>query len=146
MFEAMRRYGNRTSGGAKARRDQQAGDGSAVSITGRIAGWTARHAFITLGAWVVVLVAALMALAGLAKFTGPEVWTGMFEDWGYPAWFSFVIGGAEFVGALLLILPRFATYAATGLTIIMVGALATVIIIAAHSAWVRQSRTSSCCR
>ncbi len=79
--------------------------------------------------WIVtVLVAALMALAGLAKFTRPEVWTGMFEDWGYPAWFSFVIGGAELVGALLLTLPRLATYAATVLTIIMAGALATVII------------------
>ncbi len=77
---------------------------------------------------VTVLVAALMALAGLAKFTRPEVWTGMFEDWGYPAWFAFVIGGAEFVGAFLLIFPRLATYAATALTIIMAGALVTVIM------------------
>ena len=46
--------------------------------------------------WIVTaLVAAMMALAGSAKFTRPEVWTGMFEDWGYPAWFAFVIGGAE---------------------------------------------------
>ncbi len=79
--------------------------------------------------WIVtVLVAALMALAGQAKFTRPDVWTGMFLDWGYPAWFSFVIGGAEFGGALLLIFPRFATYAATGLAIIMAGALVTVIV------------------
>ena len=79
--------------------------------------------------WIVtVLVAATMALAGQAKFTRPEVWTGMFEEWGYPVGFSLVIGGAEFVGALLLIVPRFATYAATGLSIIMAGALVTVIM------------------
>ncbi len=79
--------------------------------------------------WIVTaLVAAMMALAGSAKFTRPEVWTGMFEDWGYPAWFSFVIGGAEFVGALLLIIHRLATCAATGLAIIMAGALVTVIM------------------
>ena len=79
--------------------------------------------------WIVtVLVAATMALAGQAKFTRPEMWTGLFEDWGYPVGFSLVIGGAEFVGALLLTVPRFATYAAAGLAIIMMGALATVIM------------------
>ena len=38
MFEAMRRYANQTSGGVEAGGDPRAGDASAVSFTGRIAG------------------------------------------------------------------------------------------------------------
>ena len=69
MFEAMKRYGNRTSVGAKIGGDQRARDASGVSFTGRVAGWTARHAWITLGAWVVVLVGAFL-LAGNMNVTG----------------------------------------------------------------------------
>ncbi len=63
MFEAMRRYGNRTSVNADSVGDQRAGKASPVSMTGRIAGWTARHAVITLAVWMVVLVGAFV-LAG----------------------------------------------------------------------------------
>ena len=69
MFEAMRRYGNRTSVGVKTGGDQRAGDASGVSFTGLVARWTARHAWITLGAWLVVLVGAFL-LAGNLNVTG----------------------------------------------------------------------------
>ena len=69
MFEAMRRYGNRTSGGVKIGGDQRAGHASAVSFTGRVAGWAARHAWLTLAAWLVVLVGAFL-LAGNLNVTG----------------------------------------------------------------------------
>jgi len=68
MFEAMRRYGNRTSGDVKIEGDQRARDASAVSFTGRVAGWTARHAWITLATWLVVLVGAFL-LAGNLNFS-----------------------------------------------------------------------------
>ena len=42
---------------------------SGVSFTGRLAGFTARHGWWTLGAWVVVLVAAFL-LAGQMNLTG----------------------------------------------------------------------------
>ena len=45
------------------------GDVSDVSFTGRLAGFTARHAWPTLGAWLLVLVAAFL-LAGNLNFTG----------------------------------------------------------------------------
>jgi len=64
MLEAMRRYGNRTS-----EADDLAGNALAVSFTGRIAGWTARHAFITLTVWVAVLVRAFV-LAGNLNVSG----------------------------------------------------------------------------
>ena len=69
MFEAMRSYGNRTSGGVKAGGEQRGEDASALSFTGRVAGFTARHAWPTLGAWLLVLVGAFL-LAGSLNVTG----------------------------------------------------------------------------
>ena len=69
MMEGMRRYANRISGGVKAGGNGRAGDASAVSFTGRVAGWSARHAWITLGIWVVVLMGAFL-LAGNLNVSG----------------------------------------------------------------------------
>ena len=69
MLEGMRRYATRNSGGVKAEDDERAGDAPGVSLTGRVAGWTARHAWITVGAWVVVLVGAFL-LTGNLNVTG----------------------------------------------------------------------------
>ena len=69
MLEAMRRYGNRTSKGVKAEGDRRAGNASALSFTGRVAGFTARHAWPTIGAWVLVLAGAFL-LAGTMNVTG----------------------------------------------------------------------------
>ena len=81
------------------------------------------------GLWVLtVMESAMMVLAGSAKFTGPDFWTTSFESWGYSASFAFVIGAAEVGGGLLLLLPRLATYAATLLSVIMIGAVVTVTI------------------
>ena len=68
MFEAMRKYANRTSGGVRAEGDQGAGDATAVSFTGRVAGWSARHR------WIVVLgtVALLVVSFLLASSIGVE--------------------------------------------------------------------------
>ncbi len=63
MLEAMRRYGNRTSEGVDSGDARTAGSSPAASFTGRIAGWTARHALITIAVWFVVLAGAFM-LAG----------------------------------------------------------------------------------
>ena len=52
----------------------------------------------------------------------------MFEGWGYPGWFAFVIGGAELACALLLLAPRLASYAGSTLVVIMLGALSTVLL------------------
>lgn len=76
--------------------------------------------------WVlVVLEVLLMGLAGLAKFTS-AAWPSMFEGWGYPRPFAYLIGALECVGALALLVPRLTTYAAAGLMVIMLGALWTV--------------------
>ncbi len=67
-----------------------------------------------------------MGVAGLSKFQG-EGWQNMFVGWGYPWWFALVVGGTEMLGALLVVVPRFASYAASMLIVIMLGAIWTVV-------------------
>ncbi|SRR5258708_15643796 len=51
-----------------------------------------------------------------------------FVRWGYPAWFSYIIGGAEILAAVLLVLPRRRFLGAVLLVLILTGAVATHII------------------
>lgn len=48
---------------------------------------------------------------GAFKFVSGETFFGppysvKFVNWGYPAWFRFVVGAGEIFGAVLLLLPR----------------------------------------
>ena len=69
MFEAMKRYADRTSGGVQPGGEQSAVSASTDSFTGRVAGWTARPALIIIAVWVVVLAGAFM-LAGSLNVSG----------------------------------------------------------------------------
>ncbi|MGB1658189.1 MAG: DoxX family protein [Longimicrobiales bacterium] len=83
----------------------------------------------TLFLWIITIAAAAgMALAGVAKFTSSEMWTGLFSGWGYPAAFAYVIGFLEVAGALAFLVPRFATYAGTLIALIMSGAVITILV------------------
>ncbi len=63
---------------------------------------------------------------------GASVWVcdilGDELAWGYPVWFLFFIGFVEFVGGLLLIVPRFNVYGAIAIFFVMAGAFVTRII------------------
>ena len=74
--------------------------------------------------------------AGRGKFTsvGSEVWAREFKEWGYPDNFYLIIGGLELVGAILIFFPKFASKAALGLGIIMLGASVTHAV---HQEWDR---------
>lgn len=76
--------------------------------------------------WVIqVLVAALfMMMAAPKLMSDPEV-VSNFTRWGLPEKIYLVIGAFELVGAIGLLIPKTAAYAATGLILIMVGALFT---------------------
>jgi putative oxidoreductase len=78
--------------------------------------------------WILTIFGApTMGLAGFSKLGHPAQWQGRFVAWGYPAWFSSVIGGVEMLSAVLLLVPRTAPYAATALVAVMLGALYTVL-------------------
>ena len=76
MFEAMRRYANRTSGGVKAGDDQRAGDASGVSFTGRVAGWSARHRWIVVLGAIALLVISFLLSGSVGVETSDVFGTG----------------------------------------------------------------------
>lgn len=84
------------------------------SKTKRIASWG-----------IQILLAALFAVAALGKLTRNPQWISRFRGYGYSAGFCLLIGAMEAAGALGLLIPRMAGYAATGLLGIMSGALYT---------------------
>ncbi len=76
MFEAMRRYANRTSGGVRVGADQRAGDASAVSFTGRVAGWSARHRWIVVLGAIGLLVISFLLSGSVGVETSDVFGTG----------------------------------------------------------------------
>ena len=73
--------------------------------------------------WILsVLLALAFLLAGLPKVLGLAAWIHKFSSWGYPKSLLLLIGTLEVLGAILLLIPRFAGYAVGSLIIVMLGA------------------------
>jgi uncharacterized membrane protein YphA (DoxX/SURF4 family) len=76
--------------------------------------------------WIVsIVVAAMFIMAGGTKLAGLPMHVEHFQKWGYPDWFRILIGIAEVAGGAGLLIPRLASFATVGLTVIMVGAVYT---------------------
>jgi putative oxidoreductase len=85
--------------------------------------------------WLVTILEAIaMGLAGSSKFTGGR-WQGLFAGWGYPVWFSYVVGTLEIGGALCLLVPGIAVRAALMLSLIMIGATVTLLTHPGPMGW-----------
>ena len=79
--------------------------------------------------WVVqILLAAFYALAAFGKLMSRPQVIEMFRHWGFPEKFYLVIGALELFGAIGLLIPRLAGYAASGLIVLMIGAAPTHLI------------------
>jgi putative oxidoreductase len=77
--------------------------------------------------WILTIVLAVgIGIAGATKLVGPR-WNSLFLGWGYAAWFRVLVGIIEVAGAICLLVPRLAAYAAVGLTAVMCGALVTLV-------------------
>lgn len=82
----------------------------------------------TIGLWALTLLLVLMFfMVGLDKFTS-HGWMERFANWGYPDHFLYVIGVLEMLGAVGLLIPRLAGYAAGGLIVLMIGATITHLV------------------
>jgi uncharacterized membrane protein YphA (DoxX/SURF4 family) len=77
---------------------------------------------------VSILLAAMFLFAGLPKLLNLSQTKTMFVAYGYPGWFAILIGVSEVLGAVGLLVPRLAALAASGLSIIMVGAFLTHVL------------------
>jgi uncharacterized membrane protein YphA (DoxX/SURF4 family) len=77
--------------------------------------------------WLItVLLGVGFVLGGLSKFSPP--WPDMFSRWGYPVFFTYVVGTVEMVAGLLLLVPKTAWPAAATLCVVMLGATATHLV------------------
>lgn len=75
--------------------------------------------------WVVSgLLTALFLFAGLPKLLTPDK---IMAQWVYARWFLTFIGVCETLGAIGLLIPRLAALAAAGLSVIMIGAVYTLV-------------------
>ena len=80
----------------------------------------------TVGLWSATVLATLAFLiAGGSKLAGASQHVEAFARWGYPGWFLYVVGACEIAGALLLVVPRTATFGAFVLGCLMLGAIGT---------------------
>jgi uncharacterized membrane protein YphA (DoxX/SURF4 family) len=64
------------------------------------------------------LMAVGFVIIGIAKFGDPS-WARNFARWGYPDGFYMVIGALEAAGGVALLVPRFTSYTAAVLGVIM---------------------------
>ena len=84
---------------------------------------------LTIVLWIATLLSGLgIGVVGAAKFGNAREWERLFVGSGYPAWLSFVVGAAEVVGAIALLIPRFALAGVTILGTVMAGALVTLLL------------------
>ena len=78
--------------------------------------------------WVLSgLVAAMFLFAGGTKLLMADQIKPMFVKFGYAAWFATFIGVCEVLGGIGVFIPRLAGLAAACLSVIMVGAVYTVV-------------------
>jgi uncharacterized membrane protein YphA (DoxX/SURF4 family) len=76
--------------------------------------------------WATVFSLSLLyMIAGVPKVTSADTALMLFENWGYPSWFPYVVGGVEFFCGSVLPLPRATFLAAIPLGLVMVGAVYT---------------------
>ena len=79
--------------------------------------------------WILrVLISLGLILASAGKLTNNPQVIEMFENWGFPSGFYFLIGILELTLAVLLLIPKTLKIAIYGIVIILTGAMATHII------------------
>jgi uncharacterized membrane protein YphA (DoxX/SURF4 family) len=83
----------------------------------------------TIASWIIqVVLALLFVAASIGKLTGNPAVIEMFQQWGFPARIHLLIGSLELAGAIGLLIPRLAGYAAWGLIGVMIGAATTHLV------------------
>lgn len=80
------------------------------------------------------LLAAAFLSAGGAKIYGVPMMVENFEHIGFGQWFRYLTGALEIVGAMVILIPGFTAFGAVLLSCIMVGAIATHLLLVGGSA------------
>lgn len=104
--------------------------------------------------WVLqIIVAAAFLYFGTLKLTGALPTVILFDKIGFGQWFRYFTGGMEILGAVMLLIPRFAAHGALLIIGVMIGALITnfalgvspqraliLVTLASIIAWGRRDR------
>ncbi|MFC0505076.1 DoxX family protein [Micromonospora costi] len=96
---------------------------TALRRTGSIARWVLQ-----------VFLAVQFASGGVLKLIGDARMVDLFTDIGVGQWLRYLVGVCEVAAAIGLLVPRLAALAALGLTGLMLGAVATNLLIGANPA------------
>jgi uncharacterized membrane protein YphA (DoxX/SURF4 family) len=75
-----------------------------------------------------VLLSLMFLPTAVFKLTNFFLAIGFFTKWGIPLWMMHFIGTSELAGAIGLLIPRTRLAAAFGLSLVMVGGLATHLV------------------
>ena len=74
---------------------------------------------------VSIVLALLFLLNGVMKLAGMMV--EQFGEWGYPAWFQYLIGIAETAAGVGFLMKKTRFYAAAAMIVVMLGAIFTLL-------------------
>ncbi len=80
------------------------------------------------------LLAVAFLSAGGAKIYGVPMMVENFEHIGFGQWFRYLTGTLEVIGAILILMPSLAVFGGVLLSCIMVGAIATHLLLVGGSA------------
>lgn len=80
------------------------------------------------------LLAAVFLSAGGAKLAGVPMMVENFQHIGFGQWFRYLTSALEVIGAIVILLPRFAAFSGVLLSCIMAGAIATHLLLIGGSA------------
>jgi len=84
--------------------------------------------------WGLSIVLSMMyIIAGIPKLGGFEQMVNAWDQYGYSTTMRQLVGGVEFLGGVLLLIPRAAFWAATALGLIMVGSMLTHVMHGEYS-------------
>ncbi|WP_426061716.1 DoxX family protein [Hymenobacter sp. B1770] len=75
-------------------------------------------------AWILQIILAILFIkSGFDKLSNLPQTVGFFGSMGLPGWMAYLVGGGELLGGIGLLIPQTVRLAASGLIIIMIGAL-----------------------
>jgi len=95
-----------------------------------------RHRSLTVATWIGRVLLALVFLgAGAAKLAGDPVMVTMFDLIGAGQWLRYLVGALEVAGAIGVLVPRLSALAATGLVLLMTGAVVTNLTVLDAPPW-----------
>lgn len=101
---------------------------SVTPVATPVRSWRSRG--VSIAVWVVrALLAAQFAMGGVLKLTADAQMVALFENVGAGQGLRLLVGVCEVSGAMGLLIPRLVGFAASGLVLLMVGAVVTNVVV-----------------